>query len=131
MTLRYICDRCDLRAESSLGRHACEAPSDEAVQDAVLTRLGWTLESPFLWATGGGFGVLTRSAEFYRSIEACYRHIAPIAYARGYRFTLTQFGADEYRVSFFCNIDRLAATALDTTPARAFARAWLRLPKED
>jgi hypothetical protein len=36
MTLRYICDRCDLRAESSVGHHVCEAQSDESLSRALI-----------------------------------------------------------------------------------------------
>ena len=149
MTLRYICDRCDLRAEASVGHHVCEEPSDEeinaAVRDAVgyrpyfafgeRQRLQWI--SPAAPAAPDGttcdVALIVHDCDipdWTDDANACFHGLAPIALARGYRFTLTQLGADEYRVSFFHNIDTLASTALDRTPARAFARAWRRLPTE-
>lgn len=117
MTARYICCRCDARAEASVGHHVCEEPSDESLWAAVRDL---AYESD----------VIARG-ECINGLEYAIAALGRDALYRGYRFTMTQFGADEYRVSFFCNIDTLAATALDRTPARAFARAWLRLPKED
>ena len=139
MTLRYICDRCDLRAESSVGHHVCEAPSDRVIDESIAVALGYvdvrTDDEDRLWARipdarpRAGREIRFPDSWAY-SLDTGHRDLTPIALARGYRFTLTQLGADEYRVSFFCNIDTLASTAIDTTPARAFARAWLRLPTE-
>lgn len=119
MTLRYICDRCDLRAEAILGQHVCEAPARTSIDDSI---------DDFLQAIGSGFPFPGN----WSLLESdCFRHLAPIALSRGYRWTLSQVGdGTEYRATFFCNIDTLASTALDRTPARAFARAWRRLPIE-
>ena len=112
--MKYICCRCDVRAEVSVGAHVCEVPSNVEINRAVAQ------------ASGSAVAWLRVSDSIETAIDVLGSH----ALARGYRFTLTQLGANEYRVSFFCNVDALAATALDTTPARAFARAWLRLPSE-
>lgn len=112
--MKYICCRCDARAEVSVGHHVCRAPTNAEINQAVAR------------ASGSAVAWLRVSDSIETAIETLGRH----ALSRGYRFTLTHLGADEYRVSFFCNVDTLAATALDTTPARAFARAFLRLPIE-
>ena len=120
--MKYICCRCDARAEVSVGHHVCEAPGGDEIDSAIAERIGSDyVDSEGAWH---GFG------QWSCVLQDCIADLTPIAISHGYRFTLTQLGADEYRVSFFHNIDTLAATALDTTPARAFARAWLRLPSE-
>ena len=116
MTTRYICCRCDAQSADALGAHVCEAPSDESLWAAVRD-LAYKSD------------VIARG-ECINGLEYAIAALGRDALYRCYRFTLTQLGADEYRVSFFCNIDTLAATALDRTPARAFARAWRRLPIE-
>jgi hypothetical protein len=114
MTLRYICCRCDARAEVSVGHHLCRAPSNAEINQAVAQ------------ASGSAVAWLRVSDSIETAIDVLGSH----ALSRGYCFTLTQLGADEYRVSFFHNIDTLASTALDRTPARAFARAFIRIPEE-
>lgn len=110
--MKYICCRCDLRAETALGHHACEVPTNGEINAAIAVRVpygrgGWAWD-----------------------FDACLRDLESRAHLRGYLWTLTQVGVGEYRGTFHYNIDTLAATALDRTPARAFARAWLRLPIE-
>ena len=147
--MKYICDRCDLQAETALSHHVCEAPSDEAINASVRWAMGYlpyfafgevqrhTWISPVAPASPDGttcdVALIVHECDIPRwedDANACFGDLATIAISRGYRFTLTQFGADEYRVSFFHNIDTVAATAMDRTPARAFARGFLRLPKE-
>jgi hypothetical protein len=122
MTIRYICCRCDTRAEVSVGRHLCRAPSNDEIDAAIAERLRrGHIDEDGAWRSLWQWSCVFRE---------CVDDLSPIATSRGYRFTLTQLGADEYRVSFFCNIDTIASTALDRTPARAFARAFLRIPEE-
>lgn len=107
MTLRYICCRCDTRAESSAGHHLCEAPSNETLAAALeaADQPGWCVEE-----AGDGFDFLGWEA-----------------FSRGYRWTLSSVGdGTEYRATFERHLGNPAPSAIDRTPARAFARAWLR-----
>lgn len=104
---RYICCRCDARAESSVGHHLCEAPSDEEIAAALeaADEPGRCVED-----VGDGFDYLGESA-----------------LARGYRWTLSSVGdGTECRATFERHLGNPAPSAIDRTPARAFARAWLR-----
>jgi len=139
MTLRYICDRCDLRAESSLGHHVCEAPTNDEINRAVAARLPGVMCLDELcrgcsadWYVLDGvlvYGSLGITCEWATSVDACRRYLEPILRARGYRWSLTQVGdGTEYRARFEHGISNTVASVLDATPARAFARGWLRLP---
>lgn len=113
MTARYICCRCDTRAESSVGHHLCEAPSDEALWSAVQCAVN---ESDALgrW-------------QYVRGLDFAVEHLGYEARSRGYRWTLSSIGdGTEYRATFERSLGHPAPSAIDRTPARAFARAWLR-----
>ena len=108
MTLRYICCRCDTRAESSVGHHLCEAPSD----DALVTALE-AADQP------GG--------QCVEDAGDAFDYLAREALSRGYRWSLSSVGdGTEYRATFERHLGNPAPSAIDRTPARAFARAWLR-----
>ena len=119
---RYLCCRCDAKSADALGAHVCDPPDDETLNALIVQKTGARTYIDERCIHGAGF--------FTWRFDDLERDISRMALSRGYRFTLTQLGADEYRVSFFCNIDTLASTALDRTPARAFARAFLRIPEE-
>lgn len=121
--MKYICCRCDTRAEVSVGHHLCRAPSNDEIDAAIAERLRrGHIDEDGAWRSLWQWSCVFRE---------CVDDLSPIALSRGYRWTLSQVGnGTEYRATFHHNIDTLASTALDRTPARAFARAWLRLPKE-
>lgn len=104
---RYICCRCDARAESSVGHHLCEAPSDEVIAAALEAA-----DEPGRCVEDVGDGFL---------------FLGETALAQGYRWTLSSVGdGTEYRATFERHLGSPAPSAIDRTPARAFARAWLR-----
>jgi hypothetical protein len=123
MTLRYICDLCDLRAESNLGHHVCEAPDDETLNSLIVqaTRARTYIDERCIH----GAGYFTWR---FRELEM---DISRLAIPRGYRWSLTQVGdGTEYRARFEHGLGNTVASVLDTDPARAVARGFLRIPKE-
>ena len=106
MSARYICCRCDTRAESSVGHHLCEAPSDEALFLAFKSI-----------APAVGLAIMERDTGFVIG------RLGDLAHARGYRWTLSSVGdGTEYRATFARHLGNPAPSAIDRTPARAFAR---------
>ena len=138
MTARYICCRCDTRAESSVGHHLCEAPSDIELGNAVAQALALDARSVvgpdgqfagMHYGKGTAFGgyIVPADEVWPRSTDACHRDLAPEALARGYRWTLSSVGdGTEYRATFERSLGHPAPSAIDRTPARAFARARMR-----
>ena len=118
---RYICCRCDAKSADALGAHVCDPPDDETLNALIVQKTGARTYIDERCIHGAGF--------FAWRFDDLERDISRVALSRGYRWTLSQVGdGTECRATFYCNIDTLASTALDRTPGRAFARAWLRLP---
>jgi hypothetical protein len=109
--MKYICDRCDLRAESSLGHHVCEAPTDASLIVSLRA--------------------VMRPGQCVASLDYAEFYLGRNAQRRGYRWSLSSVGdGTEFRATFEHGLGNTIASVLDTTPARAFARGFLRLPKE-
>lgn len=120
---RYLCCRCDDKSADALGAHVCDPPDDETLNALIVQKTGARTYIDERCIHGAGF--------FTWRFDDLERDISRMALSRGYRWTLSQVGnGAEYRATFHHNIDTLASTALDRTPARAFARAFLRIPEE-
>jgi hypothetical protein len=130
--VKYICDRCDLRAESSLGHHVCKTPKTIEIVAAVGIRVTACsgcegCDGCLLPADRNGICV----NHWLFDLGEVVSTLAPLARSRGYRWSLSSVGdGTEYRATFEHGLGNTIASVLDTTPARAFARGFLRLPKE-
>lgn len=121
--MKYICCRCDTRAESSIGAHLCEAPDDEALNALIVQATGARTYIDERCIHGAGYFTWR-----FREME---RDVSVLAISRGYRWSLTQVGdGTEYRARFERGLGYPEPSVADHDPARAFARAFLRIPQE-